>query len=377
MQRLDSETRRELAHLLYSSMPLVGTISTGAVVIGAVMAWVARDPGYAAITMALLVIGVFRVVKLLMFAARFDQLDDADIIRWERLYGLGAAAFGLAVGGLSARAFQIGDGPGIWMCFGLSMSFCVGIVSRVSPWIVMSSSAVLLIPTVIACVLQPEPVFRMGAAMLVLFWITLRGTSYRLTAAFTERIEAQQALRRQAHQDFLTGLPNRAAFIAALRGLDGPAAIIAIDLDGFKSINDAFGHQAGDELLCQVGARLRQCFGDSGLAARFGGDEFMLLLPVAAAQPGRDAAGALARRVVSSLADPFVLAGTRVQIGASAGILLAEHRTVETEALIDQADRALYAAKRAGGHQWRWADEEPADTDWTRADDTPALAPAV
>ncbi|MDU6726286.1 MAG: GGDEF domain-containing protein, partial [Bradyrhizobium sp.] len=145
-----------------------------------------------------------------------------------------------------------------WMCFGLSMSFCVGIVSRVSPWIVMSSSAVLLIPTVIACVLQPEPVFRMGAAMLVLFWITLRGTSYRLTAAFTERIEAQQALRRQAHQDFLTGLPNRAAFIAALRGLDGPAAIIAIDLDGFKSINDAFGHQAGDELLCQVGARLRQ-----------------------------------------------------------------------------------------------------------------------
>ena len=377
MQRLDSETRRELAHLLYSSMPLVGTISAGAVVIGAVMAWVARDPGYAAITMALLVIGVFRVVKLLMFAARFDQLDDADIIRWERLYGLGAAAFGLAVGGLSARAFQIGDGPGIWMCFGLSMSFCVGIVSRVSQWIVMSSSAVLLIPTVIACVLQPEPVFRMGAAMLVLFWITLRGTSYRLTAAFTERIEAQQALRRQAHQDFLTGLPNRAAFIAALRGLDGPAAIIAIDLDGFKSINDAFGHQAGDELLCQVGARLRQCLGDSGLAARFGGDEFMLLLPVAAAQPGRDAAGALARRVVSSLADPFVLAGTRVQIGASAGILLAEHRTVETEALIDQADRALYAAKRAGGHQWRWADEEPADTDWTRADDTPALAPAV
>ena len=377
MQRLDSETRRELAHLLYSSMPLVGTISAGAVVIGAVMAWVARDPGYAAITMALLVIGVFRVVKLLMFAARFDQLDDADIIRWERLYGLGAAAFGLAVGGLSARAFQIGDGPGIWMCFGLSMSFCVGIVSRVSPWIVMSSSAVLLIPTVIACVLQPEPVFRMGAAMLVLFWITLRGTSYRLTAAFTERIEAQQALRRQAHQDFLTGLPNRAAFIAALRGLDGPAAIIAIDLDGFKSINDAFGHQAGDELLCQVGARLRQCLGDSGHAARFGGDEFMLLLPVAAAQPGRDAAGALARRVVSSLADPFVLAGTRVQIGASAGILLAEHRTAETEALIDQADRALYAAKRAGGHQWRWADEEPADTDWTRADDTPALAPAV
>ncbi|WP_315724924.1 MULTISPECIES: GGDEF domain-containing protein [unclassified Bradyrhizobium] len=377
MQRLDPDTRRELAHLLYSSMPLVGTISAAAVVIGTVMAWVARDPGYAAITAALLVIGALRVIKLLMFAARFDQLDHDAIIYWERLYGLGAAAFGLAVGALSARAFQIGDGPGIWMCFGLSMAFCVGIVSRVSPWIVMSSSAVLLIPTVIACLMQPEPVYRMGAGMVVLFWITLRGTSYRLTAAFTERITAQQALRRQAHQDFLTGLPNRAAFIEALRQLDQPAAIIAVDLDGFKGVNDRFGHQAGDALLCQVGERLLDCLGESGLAARFGGDEFMLLLPVPAGSSGRNAALALTRAVVASLAHPFSLTGGVVQIGASAGIFLAEHRAAETEALLDRADRALYAAKRAGGHQWRWADPETASGEGAHCREAPALAPAL
>jgi diguanylate cyclase (GGDEF)-like protein len=373
MQRLDPEIRRELAHLLYSSMPLVGTISAAAVVIGTVMAWVARDPGYAVITAALLVIGALRVVKLLMFAARFDQLADDDIILWERLYGLGAAAFGLTVGALSARAFQIGDGPGIWMCFGLSMAFCVGIVSRVSPWIVMTSSAVLLIPTVIACVLQPEPVYRMGAGMVVLFWITLRGTSYRLTAAFTERIAAQQALARQAHRDFLTGLPNRAAFIAALGRCDRPVGIIAVDLDGFKLVNDRLGHQAGDELLCQVGARLQNCLGDTGLAARFGGDEFMLLLP----QAGRDAALELAKAAVTALAQPFTLAATRVEIGASAGILVTDDRQAETESLLDQADRALYAAKRAGGQQCCWADEDiRVSAAWTRYGAAPALSPA-
>ncbi|MGJ5176421.1 diguanylate cyclase domain-containing protein [Bradyrhizobium oligotrophicum] len=373
MHRSDQETRRELAHLLYSSMPLVGTISVASVVIGTVMAWVAQDPGYAVITAALVVIGVFRVVKLLMFEARFDRLGHADIIRWERLYGLGAIAFGLAVGALSARAFQIGDGPGVWMSFGLSMAFCVGIVSRVSPWIVMTSSAVLLIPTVVACLLQSEPVYRMGAGMVVLFWITLRGTSYRLTAAFTERIKAKQALAHQAHRDYLTGLPNRAAFIAALAGCDRPVAIIAVDLDGFKLVNDRFGHQAGDELLCQVGVRLQDCLEDSGVAARFGGDEFMLLLPGA----GRDAALDLARAAVTALAQPFTLAGTRVQIGASAGILVTDDRQAETEALLDQADRALYAAKRAGGHRWCWADEDiSVTTAWTRYGAAPALSPA-
>ncbi|MGY3450274.1 diguanylate cyclase domain-containing protein [Bradyrhizobium sp. USDA 4353] len=371
MQRLDPEIRRELAHLLYSSMPLVGTISAAAVVIGSVMAWVARDPGYAVITAALLVIGALRVVKLLMFAARFDRLDHEAIIRWERLYGLGAAAFGLAVGALSARAFQIGDGPGIWMCFGLSMAFCVGIVSRVSPWIVMTSSAVLLIPTVIACLMQPEPVYRMGAGMIVLFWITLRGTSYRLTAAFTERITAQQALARQAHRDYLTGMPNRAAFIAALGRCERPVGIIAVDLDGFKLVNDRFGHQVGDALLCQVGARLQDCLGDGCVAARFGGDEFMLLLPAAE----RHAALALAEAAVSALSQPFTLAGARVQIGASAGILVTEDRMSETEALLDQADRALYAAKRAGGQRCCWADADSSmATTWTQAPTAPPLA---
>ena len=279
MERQDPETRRELVHLLYGSMQLVATISVAAVVIGAGMALVVHDIGYALLTALLFVIGTARVIKIKLFALRFDRMNHADIVRWERLYGVGAAAFALAVGVLSARAFQIGDAPGIWICFGLSMAFCVGIVSRVSPWIVMLSSALLLTPTALACLLQPEPIYRMGSGMLVLFWITLRGTSYRLTAAFTERIEAKQALARQANQDFLTGLPNRAAFLAALDRLDCCTAIVAIDLDGFKPVNDRFGHLAGDELLRQVTMRLRGCVG-AGMAARFGGDEFMLLQEV-------------------------------------------------------------------------------------------------
>ncbi|WP_315806937.1 MULTISPECIES: GGDEF domain-containing protein [unclassified Bradyrhizobium] len=357
MERQDPDTRRELVHLLYGSMLLVGTISVAAVVIGAGMAVVARDPGYAVLTLLLFVVGAARIIKLHLFAVRFDRFNGADIVRWERLYGVGAAAFALAVGALSARAFQIGDAPGIWICFGLSMAFCVGIVSRVSPWIVMSSSALLLIPTALSCLLQPEPIYRMGAGMLVLFWITLRGTSYRLTAAFTERIEAKQALARQANQDFLTGLPNRAAFLAALDRLDCRAAIVAIDLDGFKPVNDRFGHLAGDELLRQVAMRLRGCVG-AGLAARFGGDEFMLLQEVPDGPAGQEAALALTRAAVGGLSRPFLLAGESVLIGASAGILIThEPGRIGADALLDRADRALYAAKHAGGRRWCWADE--------------------
>lgn len=376
MVEQDQDVRRELVHFLYDSMQLVGTISVAAVVIGGGMAWVSRDPGYALLTVLLLAIGAARIIQILLFSARFARLTSADIIRWERLYGAGAAAFGLAVGVLSARAFRIGDAPGMWICFGLSMAFCVGIVSRVSPWIAMLSAALLLIPTAIACLLQPEPIYRMGAGMLVLFWITLRGTSYRLTAAFTERIEAKRALARQANHDFLTGLPNRAAFFDALGRLDRSVAIVAIDLDDFKPVNDRFGHLAGDALLRQVAMRLRGCVG-AGLAARFGGDEFMLLQEIPDGPAGRDVALALARAALAGLSRPFQVAGESVQIGASAGVLAtSEIGRAGADALLEQVDRALYVAKHAGGGRWCWADElAPAEAASALIQQSPPLQP--
>ncbi|WP_225703700.1 GGDEF domain-containing protein [Bradyrhizobium cenepequi] len=356
--------RRELIKLLYTSLPQVIaiTVTSGSGAIA--LALDSGDIGYALISCLILITAAGRLYSLRRYRLSFANFSDQDVLRWERIYGIGAVAFSVGLGLLSFRALRLGDAAGAWMSFGLSMSFCVGMVSRaaVRPWIVLSASAVLFAPTIVAGLLRPELAYKLGACMLFLFWVMLREASRHLSTAFIERLEAQQALARQAHHDFLTGLPNRAAFLSALENAAGRVAIIAIDLDGFKSVNDRLGHHAGDSLLRQVAERLTHCIGPQGAVARFGGDEFMLLRPVDSGPAGKDAAVALTKRVVEALSLPFFVSQQPVRIGASAGILVTEltaDAAVGTASLLEQVDRALYAAKRAGGGRWRWSGDEP------------------
>ena len=353
--------RRELVDMLYTSLPQVMAINVTSVTGAVALAVIDGDIGYAVIAFFILITAIARIFSLLSYKARATQLSDADVVRWERLYGVGASAFALALGALSFRALTLGDAPGAWMAFGLSMSFCVGMVSRaaIRPWIILTTAAVLLMPTIVAGLSRPEMAYKLGAGMLVFFWLTLREASKHLSAAFVERLEAKHRLARQATHDFLTGLPNRAAFLQALAAARENFAIIAIDLDGFKPVNDRHGHHAGDDLLRQVAERLAACVG-GGIAARFGGDEFMILKPVGAGQQGRDEALALARTAILELSMPFLLSDVPVRIGASAGILVSDGDPAasSTAQLLERVDRALYAAKRAGGGRWTWADEE-------------------
>jgi len=354
----DPAIRSELVDLLYTSLPQVMTINVAALMGAGALATTTRDPGYVAIACAVLVNAIGRVASLLRYKRYARRLSDDDVVRWERIYGAGAAAFGLALGLLSFRAFQLDDAPGIWIAFGLSMSYCVGMVSRagIRPWVVLTASAVLLSPTLIAGLMQPELAYRLGAAMLVLFWFTIREASRHLSTAFIERLQAKQALARQANHDFLTGLPNRAAFLAALQRSTADVAIIAIDLDGFKPVNDRHGHHAGDDLLRQVATRLAACVAPDGLAARFGGDEFMLLKSVSHGAAGRETAHALAREAIRALSMPYLLADIPVVIGASAGILVDTGPLTDNALtqLLHEVDGALYAAKHAGGGHCAW-----------------------
>jgi diguanylate cyclase (GGDEF)-like protein len=358
--------RRELVELLYTSFPQVLAISATSVTGAVTLAALTGDPACAVISFLILISAAARLYSLRLYPSRAAKFSDEDVIRWERIYGAGAAAFGTALGMLSFRALELGDAPGAWLSFGLSMSYCVGMVSRaaVRPWIVLLTAALLLTPTTVAGLLRPEMAYKIGAGMLFLFWITLREASRHLSTAFIERLEAKHALARQASHDFLTGLPNRAAFLSALRGAKGPVAIVAIDLDGFKPVNDRHGHHAGDDLLRKVAARLTQCMASHGIASRFGGDEFMLLKNVENGQAGRDAAEILAKETVMALSMPYIVSDVPVLIGASAGILVTEHALSASanaaSQLLEQVDRALYAAKRAGGGRWEWSDEETA-----------------
>ncbi len=356
--------RRELVELLYTSLPQVMAISATSVCGAVALAVLDGDIGYAVISGLIFITAAARLYSLHRYASHAAHLSDKDVIRWEWVYGICAAAFSIALGLLSFRALRMGDAPGAWIAFGLSMSYCVGMVSRaaIRPWIVLLASALLLAPTAIAALLRPELPYNLGAIMLVLFWITLREASRHLSTAFIDRLEAKHALARQASHDFLTGLPNRAAFLSALENAKGHVAIIAIDLDDFKPVNDRFGHHMGDNLLQQVARRLTECIGSDGLAARFGGDEFMLVRRVEEGQAGRDAALALTRQAVVALSMPYLVADLPVRIGASAGILVTEN-TLSPSAnaaarLLERVDRALYAAKRAGGGRWTWSDEE-------------------
>ena len=160
----------------------------------------------------------------------------------------------------------------------------------------------------------------------------------------TDRLELQQRLAVQATHDALTGLPNRAALLA--RGaelLTGPTrlAVLLMDLDRFKEVNDTLGHSYGDRLLAQVGPRLRPLVRDVDLVARLGGDEFAVLLPDATAAE----ACAAAARLQAALATPFLVDGLSLDVDVSIGVAVAGAEPVEIGALLRQADIAMYTAK--------------------------------
>jgi diguanylate cyclase (GGDEF)-like protein/PAS domain S-box-containing protein len=174
----------------------------------------------------------------------------------------------------------------------------------------------------------------------------------------TERKNAERRLIQMAHYDALTGLPNRTLFYKNLtRILAGASdrgwsvALLCIDLDNFKNVNDTRGHVLGDELLCQVSRRLVECTRVRDSVARLGGDEFAIIL---VARDSQRRAYAVAERVREVLRVPFALNGIEVAVSASVGIALYPDDAVNSETLIRYADTAMYQAKRAGRDVFRF-----------------------
>jgi diguanylate cyclase (GGDEF)-like protein/PAS domain S-box-containing protein len=169
----------------------------------------------------------------------------------------------------------------------------------------------------------------------------------------TERTMAAEVLRRQALHDGLTGLPNRTLLNDRMRQAlqhsqttSEPVALLLMDLDQFKEVNDALGHDHGDRLLIEMSRRLQRVLREIDTIARLGGDEFAVLLTINADERG---ALAVAARVRESLEEPFQLGGISVQTSASIGVALYPDHAVEAETLAQRADVAMYTAKRAGG----------------------------
>ena len=168
----------------------------------------------------------------------------------------------------------------------------------------------------------------------------------------TERKRSEEQASRLAHYDSLTGLANRLQMSKSLekilnaRAVEHRAcAVLLIDLDRFKQVNDTLGHPSGDSLLRQVAHRLEKVVANRGWVGRLGGDEFQVLVP---GHTPREQLATLAQKIIRSLSEPYDIEGHRVMIGASLGIALAPDDGVTSEAIIRNADLALYAAKDGG-----------------------------
>ena len=183
------------------------------------------------------------------------------------------------------------------------------------------------------------PVAGIFEAVLVLLFVAFVPILRRVTVRIGRQVEE---IQRRAHYDDLTGLANRALFRRLLEEADEGAAILLLDLDHFKEVNDALGHELGDELLRAAGDRLAALCGEETVA-RLGGDEFAVLVPAG----GLEAASAFGVRIHETLDRPFEVGGVPLEIGASVGIALLGAHGGDADTLLQHADVAMYAAKSA------------------------------
>ncbi|MBH0039967.1 sensor domain-containing diguanylate cyclase [Pseudoalteromonas sp. SWN166] len=185
----------------------------------------------------------------------------------------------------------------------------------------------------------------------------LRQTNLHLQMQIDERKKIEQQLYHDAHHDSLTSLPNRSLFLTQLektlqhyqRFPEHNFAVLFIDLDKFKDINDQLGHHAGDQFLINVSELFAQCIREHDLLARLGGDEFVILLThLTEPQQAED----VANRIIDLMEKPFCLKGEYLQSGASIGITYSKKSYMHTDEIIRDADAAMYHAKNSGKNRY-------------------------
>lgn len=188
----------------------------------------------------------------------------------------------------------------------------------------------------------------------------------RLARSFNRMAEnrqrSEEALSTMAHQDALTGLPNCKLFqdrlfeaVQQAERIDRNVAVLPLDLDHFKDVNDTLGHPAGDALLIQVSQQLIDCVRRSDTVARLGGDELAIIQTKLETADGIEV---LAQRIVDRISKPFSLDGERVYTGCSIGITLYPHDGKDADKLVKNADLALYRAKQEGRNKYQLYDAE-------------------
>ncbi|MEG3178196.1 GGDEF domain-containing protein [Sphingomonas sp. RB3P16] len=279
---------------------------------------------------------------------------DRDVVqRWDRLHALSGLGFAAALGTLDAMIFASHDHALQMLATGLLFAYCAGIVGRVSvrPRAATLFLLVAALPVILATALDHERAHWMLMGMFALFLAAGIETIWHLHRATARQIGLRLDMTVLAQHDPLTGLRNRLGLRQAYREItstyDEPMlAVHCFDLDRFKPINDRYGHAVGDLVLQAMAERVGGLLLDGYVAARIGGDEFVVVQG-----PIRQAAEAdlFARRLARVVAAPYRIGTLDVEIGVSLGYAVALPGALDLEPLIALADHALYRMKLSGG----------------------------
>ena len=345
---LPDSIRTQLFRSLYGSLPIFlgGVLNTLAV--STVIAL--RNPAPLFIFWAVmeLLLALVRTPVLILGrrAVKEGRHGPSDLYILLACMWAGCVGFGCLISVLS------GDWVASTLAFLSAAAMVGGVCLRnfAAPRLVGVMILLSLGPCTAAALASGEPIMLVTAFQVPLYLYAMTTAAFRLNRMLTERMEAELEKDRRARHDSLTDLLNRAGLSAELERRDaagehGDVAYLFLDLDGFKQVNDTLGHSAGDDLLGEVADRLRELMPEGGVAARIGGDEFLLIAPCGGPADAR----AIGLRAIAALSgQPYLLGDRAVEIGVSIGIALSAEHGRAFSGLIEAADGALYQAKARG-----------------------------
>lgn len=362
-----------VAPLFTMRMPILGFgLLFAAVSILILMRW--RDPGILALGVSAALITILRLMVIGRYHNGGGSTQPvADLATWEKRYTNLTFVFAALLAGLNIRVLMVHEPLMLTATISLVFTFGAGTVSRTScrPRLCTGSLLIAVLPTAITMLwhaasthqqaLHGEFFMLLSFLLLAVLGMSLDSVRHLYTAML-EQLVTKHDLAKLARYDALTELPNRLMLREAYHVRVDTAqrtgkqlALHYLDLDGFKSINDHFGHPAGDEMLRQVATRLLSTVRLDDVVFRLGGDEFVV---IQAGVNHRDEAELLARRIIKQLSDAYVITDIEMRISVSIGISLACCLDDDLDELIAGADAALYRSKARGKSQLHFCDAD-------------------
>ena len=356
---LDARVRETLVDTLYSQPASLAIGALTGILTSAVVAYEANVPQITATAFMLALIACARVAMGILL----PRMGDRDTSKLETLYELGAFSYAFFIGLIAAQTVHYNVPAAVQLlmvCNAVGYGVAIAARNAGRPAIAIGQLFLCLIPICIALAMENNLALRMLCVSIMLLLPAMTSITLNVFRILRESVAAAETSARLADKmqvlarsDVVTGLLNRAGLNHYLaehvmaRLPEEKIALFWLDLDRFKEINDALGHQVGDRLLAEVAHRLQQQAPEGATVARFGGDEFIVACPV----NDRRETEALAQSMLDDLTRPMRIDADRLEIGSSMGIAIMPDDADDLDTLLQGADLALYHSKVNGRSQ--------------------------